>query len=139
MTDKSYSKGGANLNFNQENSKPIYIQIAEWIENEILAERFLEHGKVFSQYQLAEMFNINPATAGKGLTILLESGVLHKKRGLGMFVQEGAKELILSRRRNEKLSKLAKEIVEEAKRLLVSDSELIELIKKIQREGDRNA
>ncbi|MFP7199787.1 GntR family transcriptional regulator [Lysinibacillus halotolerans] len=123
------------MNLKQESNTPIYIQIAEWIENEIIADQLLENGKVFSQYQLAEMFNINPATAGKGLAILLENGILYKKRGLGMFVQENAKELILSRRRNEKLSKLAIEIVEEAKRLLVSDSELIELIKKIQREG----
>jgi len=113
---------------------PIYIQIAEWIENEILANRIQDDGKVFSQYQLAEMFNINPATAGKGLTILLENGILYKKRGLGMFVQEGAKELILAKRRDEKLSKLAKEIVQEAKRLFVSDEELLDLIKKVQKE-----
>lgn len=113
---------------------PIYIQIAEWIENEILANRIQDDGKVFSQYQLAEMFNINPATAGKGLTILLENGILYKKRGLGMFVQEGAKKLILAKRRDEKLSKLAKEIVQEAKRLFVSDEELLDLIKKVQKE-----
>lgn len=51
-----------------------------------------------------------------------------------MFVQVGAKELILAKRRDEKLSKLAKEIVQEAKRLFVQDEELIELIKKAQRE-----
>ena len=115
---------------------PIYIQIAEWIENEILADRLIADGKVFSQYQLAEMFNINPATAGKGLTILLESKILYKKRGLGMFVQEGAKEMILENRRNEKLATMAKEIVQEAKRLFVSDGELIDLIKRIQREEE---
>ena len=115
---------------------PIYIQIAEWIENEILAERLLADGKVFSQYQLAEMFNINPATAGKGLTILLESEILYKKRGLGMFVQEGAKEMILEKRRNERLATMAKEIVQEAKRLFVTDGELIDLIKKVQREEE---
>ncbi|QCR30807.1 GntR family transcriptional regulator [Lysinibacillus sp. SGAir0095] len=114
---------------------PIYIQIAEWIENEILADRLQETGKVYSQYQLAELFNINPATAGKGLTILLEMGIVYKKRGIGMFVQEGAKELIVAKRRDEKLSKLAKEIVQEAKRLFVTDEELLELIKKVQREG----
>lgn len=123
------------MNFSSENTTPIYIQIAEWIENEILADRLQANGKVFSQYQLAEMFNINPATAGKGLTILLETEILYKKRGLGMFVQEGAKELIVVKRRNDKLSKLAQEIVQEAKRLFVSDEELIELIQKIQKDG----
>ena len=122
------------MNISNDSTVPIYIQIAEWIENEILAERLQEAGKVYSQYQLAELFNINPATAGKGLTILLENDIVYKKRGLGMFVQEGAKEMILAKRRDEKLSKLAKEIVQEAKRLFVQDEELIELIKKAQRE-----
>lgn len=122
------------MNISSDSTAPIYIQIAEWIENEILAERLQEAGKVYSQYQLAELFNINPATAGKGLTILLENDIVYKKRGLGMFVQEGARKMILAKRRDEKLSKLAKEIVQEAKRLFVKDEALIELIKKAQRE-----
>ena len=126
-------KEGPRLNVNTDSSIPIYIQIAEWIENEILANRLITDGKVYSQYQLAEMFNINPATAGKGLTILLENNILYKKRGLGMFVQGGAKEFIVEKRRDEKLTILAKEIVLEAKRLFVSDDELIELIKKVQK------
>ena len=123
------------MNLSNDSTTPIYIQIAEWIENEILADRIQEAAKVYSQYQLAELFNINPATAGKGLTILLENEIVYKKRGLGMFVQEGAKELILAKRRDEKLSKLAKEIVQEAKRLFVTDEELVNLIKKVQSEG----
>lgn len=121
------------MNLNADSTVPIYIQIAEWIENEILADRLTADSKVYSQYQLAEMFNINPATAGKGLTILLENNILYKRRGLGMFVQEAAKKQIIERRRDEKLTILANEIVIEAKRLFVSDEELIELIKKVQK------
>jgi len=114
---------------------PIYMQVAEWIENEILADRLLPEGKVYSQYQLAEIFNINPATAGKGLTILVEKEILYKKRGLGMFVVGDAKYRILTTRRSDTLTKMVKEIVEEAKRLGVMDEDLIELIKHIQKEG----
>lgn len=123
------------LNFNGQNTAPIYIQIAEWIENEILADRLLPDGKVYSQYQLAEIFNINPATAGKGLTILVEKEILYKKRGLGMFVVTDAKHRILTTRRSETLTKMAKEIVQESKRLGVLDEDLIKLIKHIQQEG----
>ncbi|MGE7021832.1 GntR family transcriptional regulator [Solibacillus cecembensis] len=123
------------MDFNAQSTTPIYIQIAEWLENEILAERLLPEGKVYSQYQLAEIFNINPATAGKGLTILVENEILFKKRGLGMFVVVDAKERILATRRNHNLAKMAQEIVQEAKRLAVSDEELITLIKQIQKEG----
>lgn len=121
--------------FNMDSTTPIYMQIAEWVENEILADRLVADGKVYSQYQLAELFNINPATAGKGLTILVENEILYKKRGLGMFVTANAKEHILATRRNNTLYKMAREIVVEAKRLSVSDIELLALIKKIQQEG----
>ncbi|MEK4423704.1 GntR family transcriptional regulator [Solibacillus sp. FSL K6-1523] len=123
------------MDFNAQSTTPIYIQIAEWLENEILAERLLPEGKVYSQYQLAEIFNINPATAGKGLTILVENEILFKKRGLGMFVVADAKERILATRRNHNLTKMAQDIVQEAKRLAVSDEELITLIRQIQKEG----
>ena len=123
------------MDFNAQSTTPIYIQIAEWLENEVIADRLLPDGKVYSQYQLAEIFNINPATAGKGLTILVENNILYKKRGLGMFVVSDAKERILATRRNETLTKMAKEIVQEAKRLAVKDEDLIALIQHIQREG----
>ena len=123
------------MDFNAQSTTPIYIQIAEWLENEIIADRLLPDGKVYSQYQLAEIFNINPATAGKGLTILVENNIVYKKRGLGMFVVSDAKERILVTRRNETLTKMAKEIVQEAKRLAVKDEDLIALIQHIQREG----
>ena len=117
---------------NLDSTTPIYIQIAEWLQHEIVAGRLQNDDKVYSQYQLAELFNVNPATAGKGLTILLEEQLLYKKRGLGMFVTADAKERILTKRRNETLTKMAQNLVVEAKRLLVSDEELLELIRRTQ-------
>ena len=123
------------MDFNAQSTTPIYMQIADWLEQEILADRLLPDGKVYSQYQLAEIFNINPATAGKGLTILVEKELLYKKRGLGMFVVADAKQRIIATRKNETLIQLAKELVQEAKRLAVSDEDVISLIKHIQQEG----
>ena len=123
------------MDFNAQSTTPIYMQIADWLEQEILADRLLPDGKVYSQYQLAEIFNINPATAGKGLTILVEKEILYKKRGLGMFVVADAKQRIIATRKNETLTQLAKELVQEAKRLGVSDEDVISLIQHIQQEG----
>ena len=125
-------KGGFFVYVNLDSTTPIYIQIAEWLQHEIVADRLQTDDKVYSQYQLAELFNVNPATAGKGLTILLEEQLLYKKRGLGMFVTADAKERILTKRRNETLTKMAQILVVEAKRLLVSDEELLELIRRTQ-------
>ncbi len=120
---------------NTDSAKPIYVQIAEWLENEIIAERFKSDEKVYSQYQLAELFNINPATAAKGLTILVEENTLYKKRGLGMFVATEAKTMILDKRRNETLTKMVTDLVLEAKRLSVTKEELIQLIHKCEGEN----
>ncbi|MDM5230269.1 GntR family transcriptional regulator [Lysinibacillus pakistanensis] len=122
------------MHIHLDSTTPIYIQIAEWLQHEIIANRLQADEKVYSQYQLAELFNINPATAGKGLTILLEEQLLYKKRGLGMFVATDAKDRILLKRRNEILTKMAQEIVLEAQRLLVSNEELLTLIQKTQEE-----
>lgn len=119
---------------NTNSTKPIYVQIAEWLENEIIADRFTDDQKVYSQYQLAELFNINPATAAKGLTILVEEKTLYKKRGLGMFVAPEAKKMILEKRRNETLTKMVADIVLEAKRLSVTKMELIQLIHNCEEE-----
>lgn len=113
---------------NPASSKPIYVQIAEWLENEILDEQIKPHERIYSQYQLADMFNINPATAAKGLNLLLEEDLVYKKRGLGMFVTEQAKAKLLAKRKEETLSQLIREIVKEAERLGVEEAELIQMI-----------
>ncbi|MFN7250489.1 MAG: GntR family transcriptional regulator [Anaerobacillus sp.] len=114
---------------NTDGTKPIYVQISEWLENEILSGTIAAGEKVYSQYQLAEMFNINPATAAKGLNILADENIVYKKRGLGMFVTNHALELIMKKRKSLTLKNLVIEIVVEAGRLGVSEDELIEMIK----------
>ncbi|MFA9556899.1 GntR family transcriptional regulator [Evansella sp. AB-rgal1] len=121
---------------NTENNKPIYVQIAEWLETEILSESFKPDEKIYSQYQLAEIFNINPATAAKGLNILADEKILYKKRGLGMFVTTDAKEMIMTKRKNETLKQMVEDLVSEATRLSVAEEELISMITTVIREGE---
>ena len=117
---------------NNESMKPIYMQIAEWLEAEILNNHIKEDERIYSQYQLAEMFTINPATAAKGLNILAEEEIIYKKRGVGMFVSANARQFILNKRKNQVLRQLAEELVLEAQRLDVSESELIKLIQLVR-------
>ncbi|MBP1950173.1 GntR family transcriptional regulator [Virgibacillus litoralis] len=117
---------------NTDGTKPIYIQISEWIETEILNGNFEKDKKVHSQYKLAEMFNINPATAAKGLNILFEQEILYNKRGLGKFVSTDARRIILDKRKNQTLKGLIQEVVLESERLDVSEEEVIEMIKLVK-------
>lgn len=112
------------------------MQIAEWIESEILNGHLIEEQKVYSQYQLADMFTINPATAAKGINLLVDDQILYKKRGLGMFVEKGAKGQILNKRKNQTLRHLVSELVLEAKRLNISKNELIQMIDEVYGEED---
>ena len=126
--------GEANIILNSDSIKPIYVQIADWIESEILNGHFQTDQKVYSQYQLAEMYTINPATAAKGLNLLVDEKILYKKRGLGMFVSDTAKETILYKRKNQTLKRLVREVVLEAKQLNMSEAELIQIIQEVYKE-----
>ena len=121
--------GGKEVKLNTEGMKPLYIQVSQWLETEILSGNIKENEKIYSQYQLAEMFNINPATAAKGLNILANEKILYKKRGLGMFVEMNAKESILRKRKDQNLKPLVWELVMESERLGVTEDELIDMIK----------
>ena len=114
---------------NSDSLMPIYLQIAEWLEMEILSGNIQSEEKIYSQYQLADMFNINPATAAKGLNILAEENLLYKKRGLGMFVSSHAREAIRSKRINQNLKQLVLDLVTEANHLDVDENELLQMIK----------
>jgi GntR family transcriptional regulator len=118
--------------------KPIYVQIAEYLEGEILSDTIRPDEKIYSQYQLAEMFNINPATAAKGLNLLADEDILYKKRGLGMFVAKDARKIILTKRTNTKLKELIEDTVREALQLGVNKEELMDMIQRVaeQMEGE---
>lgn len=111
-----------------DGSKPIYVQISEWIETEIIDGTLSADEKVYSQYQLAELFNINPATAGKGLTLLLDAEVVYQKRGLGTFVSPNGREKLLVKRKEETLRRLVIELLNEAELLGVDDHHLLAMI-----------
>lgn len=108
--------------------KSIYLQIAEMIETDILRDILLEEECVPSTNELAKLYAINPATAAKGVNILVDEGVLYKKRGIGMFVSAGAKEAILSRRKNEFYDNYVKKLLEEAASIGLGKEEVIQLI-----------
>ena len=110
--------------------KSIYLQISEMLENDILRDILLEEEKVPSTNDLARLYSINPATAAKGINLLVDAGILYKKRGIGMFVATGAKEAIRSRRKEAFYDDYLRTLLNEAARLNISEEELIAMISK---------
>ncbi|QOR72646.1 GntR family transcriptional regulator [Ruania alkalisoli] len=112
---------------------PIYVQIADQIRSDIVAGRLQDGDQVMSTTQYAQTYRINPATAAKAFTELAGDGVLHKQRGIGMFVAEGARERLRSARRESFLADRLTPVVQEARELGMSTDELLNHIRKVAR------
>lgn len=113
--------------------KSIYLQISQMIETDILRGILLEEERVPSTNELAKLYTINPATAAKGVNILVDEGILYKKRGIGMFVAAGAADRIRGRRKQEFYQIRLAELLTEAKSLGITTEELIAQITKEER------
>ena len=116
------------LNFDSDT--PIYIQIAEEIENAILCGVYDDEAQVPSTTEISVNYKINPATALKGMSKLVDEGILLKKRGVGMFVQKGAKDLILEKHKEKFFEMYVMPLILEAKKLTVTKTEINEMIKR---------
>ena len=114
------------MNFDGE--KPIYLQIAEQIEDAILTEAFPEETQIPSTTEISATYRINPATALKGINRLVEEGMVYKKRGLGMFVSRGAKAKIMEKRKRDFYANFVVSLLEEAEKLGITRRELAAMI-----------
>lgn len=124
------------LNFDEE--RPIFIQIAEGIEDAILSGAFPEESQIPSITEFSVNYRINPATALKGINILVEEGILYKKRGIGMFVTTGAVEKLKGKRKEQFYDDFIRKLVEEAKRLDISKDEVITMLERGYIDEHRN-
>lgn len=116
------------INFDEE--RPIYIQISEGIEDAILSGAFPEESQIPSITEFSVTYRINPATALKGINILVDEGILYKKRGVGMFVAQGAAEKLISKRKEKFFGNYIINLVDEAKRLEISKDEIKTMIER---------
>ena len=104
--------------------RSIYLQIAEQIEDQILRQDLLEDEQVPSTNQMAALYRINPATAAKGIALLVDEGILYKQRGIGMFVSAGAQKQILAKREKDFFARYVEPMLQEAKNLSIDPEEI---------------
>ena len=107
---------------------PLFQQIAGQLSSDIVDGTLAEGSRVPSTNEFAAFYRINPATAAKGINVLVDSGVLEKRRGIGMFVVSGARARLIELRRKEFAEQYIEPMVAEAQRLGIGTDELIELI-----------
>ena len=107
---------------------PLFVQIARAIENDIVDGILAEGAQAPSTTEIAAFHRINPATALKGINQLVAEGILHKRRGIGMFVTPGARNALLGRRRADFAARFLAPALAEAHRLGLTDADVIALI-----------
>jgi DNA-binding transcriptional regulator YhcF (GntR family) len=112
-----------------DDGAPIFSQVAEHLVQEIADGAMAEGERVPSSNELAAYYRINPATAAKGINVLIESGLLEKRRGIGMFVATGARGRLLEDRRNRFTERYVEPMVAEADRLGIDADTLANLIR----------
>jgi len=118
------------LKINFEDERPIFLQIAEQIEDGILAGAFPEETQIPSTTEISVNYKINPATALKGINILVDGGIVYKKRGLGMFVNTGAVKTIQGKRKEEFFDNYISKLAGEARKLGITREEIVSMIER---------
>ena len=108
--------------------KPIFLQISESLEDAILSGALPEGEQLPSITELSVQYTINPATALKGINLLVDQGVAYKKRGVGMFVAQQARIILQKKRRGDFSTRFVAAMVAEAKRLDISRPELLQMV-----------
>lgn len=114
----------------------IYLQIAQMLEDDILRGVYREEEQVPSTNELARAYNINPATAAKGINLLVGDGILYKRRGIGMFVAPGAEDKVKEKRRAAFYDGFIKPLVKEGASLSLTGEELMTMVRQAIQEGE---
>ena len=109
---------------------PIFLQLSQGLEDEILSGIYREGEQIPSITELAASYKINPATALKGINLLVDAGIVYKKRGIGMFVSQGASQLLKEKRQDEFFQQYVLPMVQEAKRLSIQPETLRDWIER---------
>lgn len=118
------------MEINVDSDKPIFLQIAEVVEDAILSGAFVEESQIPSITELSVSYKINPATALKGINILVDAGIVYKKRGVGMFVATGAVEILRQQRKEQFYDNFIASLIAEAKRLHLSEADIKSMIER---------
>lgn len=111
-----------------EEGRALFLQIAESVEDSIIDGALAEEAQAPSTNELAAFYRINPATAAKGIAMLTDKGVLYKRRGIGMFVAPGARDLLLAERRTAFAARYLDPLLAEARKIGLGPDELSTLL-----------
>lgn len=114
------------MDFNE--SKNIFLQIEEWLNNRILEEKVLPGDRIPSVRELAEEMEVNRNTVMRTYSTMENKGILENKRGIGFFVANEAPTIIQDMQKKEFFEKELPRLIERIKLLRLTSNDLTELV-----------
>jgi GntR family transcriptional regulator len=104
--------------------RAIYLQMADNICDRIIAGEFKADERIPSVRELAVELGVNINTAVSAYDQLARAGIVYNRRGLGYFVAQGARDLIVARRRAEFMDKTLPEVSRQMRLLHIGVDEV---------------
>lgn len=111
-----------------DDNRPLFLQIKERIEDQIISDAILVDEQIPSTTQIVDFYKINHITVAKGVNLLVDEGILYKKRGVGMFVTKGAKDMLIEKRQKNFKTEYLDPMLVEAGKLRISKTEILNMI-----------
>jgi GntR family transcriptional regulator len=119
-----------------DDSKPIFIQIYDYIVDLVLSKTLQPGDPIPSIRQFSTEFRVNHITVNKAIQMLVEEGILEKKRGVGMFLKQDALNNVRAIKTQQFLNNEWPAVMHKIQLLEVDTQVLINELKTIV-EGDR--
>ena len=123
-------RGGSIVIIDPASDVPLFVQIAEQIEDDVFTGVYIEGDRVPSTNELSALLGINPHTVLKGMNILVDEGIIYKRRGMGMYVQDGARDKVRVKRKTAFDERYVAALVAEAKKLGFTKEQVVDLVEK---------
>jgi len=120
------------LSYQFNDKDPIYIQIKKRLEDQIVNQELTEDEQIPSTTEMVNFYQVNHITVSKGVNLLVDEGIIYKKRGIGMFVAEGAREKLLEKRRGDFIDRYIIPMIKEANKLNIDREELKQMIEEAE-------
>jgi len=110
------------------NHDPLFLQVAKGLEEDVFLGIYEEGQQIPSTTEISVNYRLNPATVLKGINLLVGNSIIFKKRGIGMFVKDGAVQKIREKRFTDFFGYYIKPMVEESRKLGITKDTLIQKI-----------
>ena len=119
-----------------DDHSPLFLQIKERIEDQIINGALATDEQIPSTTQIVQFYKINHITVSKGVNLLVDEGILYKKRGVGIFVSKGAKTMLIEKRQQNFVKQYLLPMLAEAKKLGIDIKTLINLMEQEASENE---